>query len=208
MNLLLYLSLLQGIAALPTTRSDPTPGFTFDSVISSGGACPNGSVSTLVKNNNVSTGIFRIIHTLDAFSPWIQSDGTTKEDCKLTTNIGVPVGYRARANIDGIVVKGYLKIQDAETSVRFSGQYSFTSDPSVVSETSLVIKGPLDGRFTKIVEAQGRTALSSCTGDNFRTEYSISAINFGSGHTQYSGVQGSTEDLKWVIDSKIEILKC
>ena len=137
MKLLTFLLFLRCAIALPTTTLDPIPSITLSNPTSSGGACPNASVNTLVTTINSTTGVYQMKHTLDAFTPWVEIDRVDEgqqRDCFVKADVGIPPGWRAQANKARSDISGYLKLVDDQTTAHFRGSYSFDSNPdSVVS---------------------------------------------------------------------------
>lgn len=137
MKLLSFLLLIRCITALPAADVEPTPRARLSVPTSDGSACLNGSISTVVKTINSTTGALQMVHTLVGFTPWTAAGKTSPEQsipCILDVDIGVPEGWRAQANKEGCDVNGYLRLPDTKTSVVFTADYSFASSPdSVVS---------------------------------------------------------------------------
>lgn len=66
----------------------------------------------------------------------------------------------------------------------------------------------MNGRFTRHMDPGGKPALSSCDGDTLQTEYRIRADGGSSTPTGYIGPDPEPEELKWVITSWVELLRC
>ncbi|KAF2472718.1 uncharacterized protein BDR25DRAFT_312635 [Lindgomyces ingoldianus] len=211
MKLLLPLLFVRCIIALPAAGTDPTPGITLDIPTSSGGICFNGSVNTVTKTVNSTTGVFQLVHTLDTFTPWTEPSRTAnnqRRNCVANVDIGIPSGYRARANTVGNDVSGYIQLEDAKMSALFIADYSFASNPDSVSSSTLYFVGPMNGRFTRHADVEGKVALSSCGGDTLKTAYRIRGLSASSSSLGYSRRDLEPDDFKWVITTGVEILKC
>ncbi|KAF2113632.1 hypothetical protein BDV96DRAFT_633161 [Lophiotrema nucula] len=193
--------LLLGLTkALPT---DLVPGITFAS--SSLSSCDNGTANTIVKTVDSETGSYQMIHTLDNFEPAQEQEQV--QLCLVEYSIGIPSGYRARANKDGINVTGYVHLPNAHTSADFTGSYSFASDPKSVSTSTLLLTGPIDGQFSKWLDPneQSRVVKSSCDGDVLKSLYELKSTS--SDLAEMKAV-GEPDNKKWVIAGGVEILKC
>jgi hypothetical protein len=135
MKLLTSLLLFHCIAAVPTTDIDPIPNIALNNLTSSGGACLNGSVNTVLTTVNSTTGVYQIKYILEAFTPWTEPDRPALEqrkNCKVNVDIGIPSGWRAQANKAGSDISGYLRLADNGTTAHFWAAYSFASNPNSV----------------------------------------------------------------------------
>ena len=152
MKFLTSLLFFHYIAALSTTDIDPIPNITLSNLTSSGGACLNGSVNTVLTTINSTTGVYQMKHILEAFTPWTEPDRPALEqrkNCKVNVDIGIPSGWRAQANKAGSNVSGFLRLAGNETTAHFWAAYSFASNPSSVVGCFLPINKGIGQLLTK-----------------------------------------------------------
>ena len=141
MKFIIFSLMLGSIAAFPTANSNGAlepilPRLTA----STASECSNSSVSTKVTTLN--STLMRMDQQLDAFGAWpLPGEPTAglKKSCTVVLTIGVPAGYRARANPKATIVLGYLNVPDEESMVTFTQEYFFTSKPDNIVSSDFLI---------------------------------------------------------------------